>query len=93
MSNANKVEWLDGTKPKKIEARYSAYLSWDLDDYNINWDDIDDYDICRGELEITFKDGTKKVMDNFQELSVDTKHGLEEILILDEDWNQVEGLN
>jgi len=42
---------------------------------------------------ITFKDGTKKVMDNFQELSVDTKHGLEEILILDEDWNQVEGLN
>jgi hypothetical protein len=36
MSNANKVEWLDGTKPKKIEARYNAYLSWDLDDEKKN---------------------------------------------------------
>ena len=57
MSNANKVEWLDGTKPKKIEARYSAYLSWDLDDEGINWDDIDDYDVCRGQLYIKLKNG------------------------------------
>ena len=89
----NMSDWLDGTKPKKIEARYSAYLSWDLDDYDIDWDDIEDYEVWRGDLEITFKDGTKRVIDSFQELSVDTKHGLEEVLILDEDWNQVEGLN
>ena len=80
MSNANKVEWLDGTKPKKIEARYSAYLNWDLDDEGINWDDIDDYDVCRGQLYIKLN-------------NVDYKHGLEEILILGEDWNPVEGLN
>ena len=28
-------DWLDGTKPKYIEARYSAYLSWDLDELKV----------------------------------------------------------
>ena len=93
MNNANKVEWLDGTKPKKIEARYSAYLSWDLDDEGINWDDIDDYDVCRGQLYIKLKNGEEKYIDSWSDDNVDYKHGLQEILILDEDWNQVEGLN
>ena len=92
MSNANKVEWLEGTKPKIIEARYSAYLSWDLDDYNIDWDDIDDYDICRGQLYIKLKHGEVTYIDFWSDVNVDYKHGLEEILILDKDWNSVGGL-
>ena len=79
-------DWLDGTKPKKIEARYSAYLSWDLDDYDIDWDDIEDYDICRGELEITFKDGTKKVMDNFALQRKADKANKEKKLVKGSSW-------
>ena len=28
-------DWIEGTKPKIIEARYSAYLSWDLEELGI----------------------------------------------------------
>jgi hypothetical protein len=86
-------DWLEGTKPKKIEARYSAYLSWDLDDEGIDWDDIEDYEVWGADLEITFKDGTKKVIENWNDVEIDYKHNLEEVLILDEDWREVEGLN
>jgi hypothetical protein len=77
-------DWIEGTKPKKIEARYSAYLSWDLDDEGIDWDDIEDYEVWRADLEITFKDGTKKVIENWNDVEIDYKHNLEEVLILDE---------
>ena len=86
-------DWIKGTKPKKIEARYSAYLNWDLDDEGIDWDDIDDYDVCRGQLYIKLKNGEEKYIDCAYDDNVDYKHGLEEVLILDEDWEKVEGLN
>ena len=87
-------DWIEGTKPKKIEARYSAYLSWDLDEESIDWDNIKDFEVSRrGDLEITFKDDTMKVIENWNDVEIDYKHNLEEVLILDEDWNKVEGLN
>ena len=86
-------KWTKETKPKFIEARYSAYLSWDLEELGIDWDEVEDWDLQRADLEITFKDGTKKVYENWQDLDIDYKHNFEEVLILDEDWNQVEGLN
>jgi len=87
-------DWIEGTKPKKIEARYSAYLSWDLDEESIDWDNIKDFEVSRrGDLEITFKDDTMKVIENWNDVEIDYKHNLEEVLILDEDWNKVDGLN
>ena len=87
-------DWIEGTKPKKIEARYSAYLSWDLDEEGIDWDNIKDFEVSRrGDLEITFKDDTMKVIENWNDVEIDYKHNLEEVLILDKDWNKVEGLN
>jgi len=91
-------DWLDGTKPKIIEARYSAYLSWDLDELGIDWDEIEDWNLSRADLEITFKDGTKKTYENWQDVTIDYKYNFEEVyfeevLILDENWGKVEGLN
>jgi hypothetical protein len=49
--------------------------------------------LSRADLEITFKDGTKKTYENWEDLEIDYKHNFEEVLILDEDWEKVEGLN
>ena len=89
-----KIDWLEGTKPKYIESRYSAYLTWDLEELGIDWDEVEDWDILRLTLTIKFKDGTTKDYENWDALdNVDYKHGLEEVLILNEDWVEVEGLN
>ena len=89
-----KIDWLEGTKPKYIESRYSAYLTWDLEELGIDWDEVEDWDILRLTLTIKFKDGTTKDYENWDALdNVDYKHCLEEVLILNEDWVEVEGLN
>tara|TARA_R100001198_G_C5025197_1_gene93729 strand:- start:87 stop:347 length:261 start_codon:yes stop_codon:yes gene_type:complete len=84
---------VDSDKPKFIEARYSAYLSWDLEDLGIDWDKVEDWDLQRADLHITFKDGTEKVYEQWEDLNIDYKHNFEEVLILDEGWHKVEGLN
>ena len=86
-------DWIEGTKPKYIEARYSCYLNWDLEELGIDWDKVKDWDLCRADLKITFKDKTEKVFENWHGVDVDYKHNFEEVLILDKDWSQVEGLN
>ena len=80
-------------KPKYIEARYSCYLNWDLEELGIDWNKVKDWDLQRADLEITFKDGTKKTYENWHSVDVDYKHNFEEVLILDENWSQVEELN
>ena len=85
---------VDSDKPKYIESRYSAYLNWDLEELGIDWDEVEDWDILRLTLTIKFKDGTTKEYENWDALdNVDYKHGLEEVLILNENWDKVEGLN
>ena len=37
-------------KPKYIEARYSAFLTWDLEELGIDWDKVEDYSIWKGKL-------------------------------------------
>ena len=49
--------------------------------------------LARADLEITFKDGTKKNYENWQDLDIDYKHNFEEVLILDGSYQKVEGLN
>jgi len=80
-------------KPKIIEARYSAYLSWDLEELGIDWDEVEDWDLLRADLHIAFKDGTEKTYENWQDLDIDYKHNFEEVLILDGSYQKVEGLN
>ena len=84
-------EWLDGTKPKYIEARYSAYISWDLDELGIDYDTIKDYHIKYGTIYVEFKDGTSESYEGNQE-EIDYKWALSEG-VFDEDWDEVEGLN
>ena len=43
-------DWTKETKPKFIEARYSAYLSWDLEELGIDWDEVEDWDLQRADL-------------------------------------------
>ena len=93
MSKVKESEWLEGTKPKYIESRYSAYLTWDLEELGIDWDEVEDWDIGRLTLTIKFKNGTTKHYENWDVGEVDYKHGLEEVLILNENWDKVEGLN
>ena len=80
-------------KPKYIEARYSAFLSWDLEELGIDWDKVEDYSIYRGNLEIEYKDGTKQLEANWGDLGIDYKHGFEEALVLDDGFDLVEGFN
>ena len=84
-------DWIEGTKPKIIKARYSAYLSWDLEELGIDWDNVKDYYIKYGTLYVEFKDGTTSWYDG-DEGETDYKWARYEN-VLDEDWNKVEGLN
>jgi coenzyme F420-reducing hydrogenase beta subunit len=88
-----KSDWLEGTKPKYIESRYSAYLTWDLEELGIDWDEVKDWDIGRLTLTIKFKNGTTKYYENFDVGEVDYKHGLEEVLVLNKEFEEVEGEN
>jgi|TARA_R100000900_G_scaffold38230_1_gene31724 hypothetical protein len=85
------IEVKEKVKPAYIEARYNAYLSWDLESEGINLDDVHYWDISRGQLYVKFKNGEEKYIDSYQDSSVDYKHGLEEALVLDEDWNEIKG--
>ena len=80
-------------KPKFIESRYSAYLTWDLEELGIDWDEVKDWDIGRLTLTIKFKNGTTKHYENWDVGEVDYKHGLEEVLVLNKDFEKVEGEN
>jgi len=81
-------------KPKFIESRYSAYLTWDLEELGIDWDEVEDWSIQRITLTVYFKDGTEKEYENWDAFdNVDYKHGLEEVLVLNKNFEKVEGEN
>lgn len=85
------IEVKEKVKPAYIEARYSAYLSWDLESEEIDLDDVKYWDVQRGQLYVEFKNGEHKYIDNWSDDSVDYKHGLEDVNLLDEDWNIIKG--
>jgi hypothetical protein len=84
-------DWLDGTKPKYIECIYETAIEFDLEELGIDYDTIKDYHIKYGTLYVGFKDGTSKSYEGNQ-METDYKWARYEN-VLDEDWNQVEGLN
>ena len=57
------------------------------------WMKSKSWSIHRLTLYVTFKDGTEKEYENWNETSIDYKHGLEEVLVFDEDWNKHKGGN
>ena len=79
------------SEPKYIEAKYNAFLTWDLEKLGIDWDKVDDYSIFKGNLEIKYKDGTKQVEENWGDISIDYKHNFVEALVLDDGFAEVEG--
>ena len=79
------------SEPKYIEAKYSAFLTWDLEELGIDWDKVDDYSIFKGNLEIKYKDGTKQVEENWGDISIDYKYNFVEALVLDDGFAEVEG--
>jgi len=79
------------SEPKYIEAKYNAFLTWDLEELGIDWDKVDDYSIFKGNLEIKYKDGTKQVEENWGDISIDYKHNFVEALVLDDGFAEVEG--
>jgi len=81
------------SEPKYIEAKYNAFLTWDLEELGIDWDKVDDYSIFKGNLEIKYKDGTKQVEENWGDISIDYKYNFVEALVLDDGFAEVEGMN
>jgi len=79
------------SEPKYIEAKYNAFLTWDLEELGIDWDKVDDYSIWKGNLMIKYKDGTKQVEDNWGDISIDYKYNFVEALVLDDGFAEVEG--
>jgi hypothetical protein len=75
-------------KPKYIEAKYESFLTWDLDELGINYNDIEDYQINHTSLVVEFKDGTTKEYDNWGS-EVDYKHGYIGVNAFDKDWEKV----
>ena len=45
-------------KATYLEASYEIALTWDLEELEIEWGNVEDYYIKYGELNITFKDGS-----------------------------------
>tara|TARA_R110002050_G_scaffold271641_1_gene415190 strand:+ start:218 stop:484 length:267 start_codon:yes stop_codon:yes gene_type:complete len=76
-------------KPKYIEARYNTYLTWDLEKEGIDWDKVEDWGISRTALIIYFKDGTEESYDQWSPSEVDYKHGMQEALVFNKDWEKV----
>lgn len=85
------IEVKEKAVPKFIEARYNAYLSWDLESEGIDLDDVKEWYITRGQLYVKFNNGGERYIDCWSPDTVDYKHGLEEVLVFDEEWNQIKG--
>ena len=78
-------------KHRFIEASYTTTVEWDLEEEEIQWDKVEEYWIKYGILNITYKDGTKQVEENWGDISIDYKHNFEEALVLDDGFAEVEG--
>jgi len=78
------------SKVKYIEAKYEAFLGWNLDELGIDYNDIEDFQIQNTSLVVEFKDGTTKEYDNSEGAVVDHRHGFVKVDTRDKDWNVIE---
>lgn len=75
-------------KPKYIEASFTQTISFDVED--INFDNVEDYWVKWGTLNIQMKDGSIIEIDDAHECDIDWKHPNEDPKIYDEDYYEVE---
>ena len=77
------------SKPRYIEAHYTQVLQYDLEDLDIDWDDVVDYDVKWTTLSIYLKNGSFIETDNCQECDIDWKSA-NKVQAYDEVFNEVE---
>ena len=75
-------------KARYIEAHYTQVLQYDLEDLDIDWDDVLDYDVKWTRLSIELKNGEVIEIDNYQECDTDWKWA-NKVQAYDEDFNEV----
>lgn len=85
----NNVE-IDKTKgkPKLFIASYTAYLEFDVEEYDINWDEVEGVYCKYTTLEIHMKDGTIITQNNYNDCEIDYKWP-NQLQLVDEDYNQL----
>ena len=76
------------SKPRYIEAHYTQVLQYDLEDLDIDWDDVLDYDVKWTRLSIELKNGEVIEIDSYQECDTDWKWA-NKVQAYDEDFNEV----
>ena len=88
MSNVIKIKEKD--KATLLVASYEANVEWDLEALGIDTNEIEEYYIKWGVLNITFKNGDYKTYDaNINGSEVDWKWATNETFY-NADWNEVE---
>ena len=76
-------------KARYIEAHYTQVLQYDLEDLDIDWDDVLDYDVKWTRLSIELKNGEVIEIDSYQECDTDWKWA-NKVQAYDENFNEVE---
>ena len=77
------------SKPRYIEAHYTQVLQYDLEDLDIDWKEVIDYDVKWTTLTIYLKNGEEINIDNYHECDTDWKWA-NEVQAYDENFKQVE---
>jgi len=76
-------------KPRYIEAQYTQVLQYDLEDLDIDWKDVIDYDVKWTTLTIYLKNGEEIEVNSYHECDTDWKWA-NKVQAYDEDFNEVE---
>ena len=76
------------SKPKYIEAIYSQAVQFDLENLEIDWNDVEDYWVKWGTLNVLYKDGSIKKYEPNYEPEIDWKYPTSTD-VYDKDWEEV----
>ena len=76
-------------KPRYIEAHYTQVLQYDLEDLDIDWKDVIDYDVKWTTLTIYLKNGEEIEVKSYHECDTDWKWA-NKVQAYDEDFKEVE---
>ena len=76
-------------KARYIEAQYTQVLQYDLEDLDIDWEDVADYDVKWTTLSIELKNGEVIEVNNYHECDTDWKWA-NEVQAFDENFYEVE---
>ena len=75
-------------KPKHVEATYTCWLGFDLDELDIDWSKVEDVWCKHGTFTIVMKDGTEHKVQYSTDGESDYKWPID-LKIFDEDYNEL----